>query len=59
MKLRTLKRRTMRRQRAWIAHQLRWQVRSGRYRDISTPDRRRRADRPAPFVMFFHSEGIN
>ena len=42
MKLRTIKRRQARRQQAWLAHQLCWQVRAGRYRDISKPWRLQR-----------------
>lgn len=51
MNLRALKRRAVGLQRRWIAHPLRWQVRTGRYRDISAPDRRPRNTRPAEFFM--------
>lgn len=42
MKLRHVKRRAARRQHAWIAHPLCWQVRVGRYRDTSKPWRLQR-----------------
>ena len=48
MKLRTIKRRQAHRQQAWIAHPLCWQVRAGRYRDVSRPWR---GPRFTPFFL--------
>lgn len=54
MKQRQRKRSIVAAQRAWIAHPLRWQVQSGRYRDVAAP---RRGPKFRPFMLLLHSDG--